>query len=1189
MKSLNPSCPKRTSPGSTIRSLAFLPALIASAAFISAQESASPIADEDEVVNLSPFTVNASEDVGYRATSTMAGTRLSTKLDDVGSAISVLTEEFLEDIGAVDNETALAYALGTEVGGPRGNFTGIDAGNDVDQNNVNEEGAFSNSNSNTRIRGLARADNTRNLFRTDVPWDGYTVNRVDIQRGPNAMLFGLGSPAGVINASTHSAGLNRRAGEVQVRIDQFGSVRTSFDYNLPLVEDQLALRVSALRDRQKFRRDPAFEDDDRIFGALTYAPSFLNGNGKRLEFSANFERGDIESNRPRTIAPYDNFSTFFLPASQGGQDYGTINLGTVEGRTNPNSQSPNTGALFENGPQFAVGVYTADFQNQLNAARSTRNETGGFRNGGMWGANRRVSIPLDRLSIASANPQLLTPEQQLWFDVGNFATRTVQDPKVFDFYNLQFDGPNKREFMDWDSVDFEITNTYFHDKLGFNFAYHQEEVTESRYTWMNSNNNRIYIDLMETFTDIDVESNQVVVSPNPNVGRAYVQHTLGGGSRTTVTDRDAARFTAFGELDFRDYSEGWLGKLLGKHRINYVFEEQSFEHDRRDQRPGGFGPDYYDRVAPGRHFAQFAILANFREYVSDDLRGLSSGDQARLTNVKTDLFAASAGNHSVRFFDTTWIAGDIFGDPWVNPDGGTGTQSQNPENYGGWVTENFNFYNMSAPNVMVDGTDLTTAEYLTNVATATSETLSSNVFVWQGYLWRDSIIGTYGYREDERDAYLLRAPTLFGGTENTSPEVYGFGLEDGETSFDTGSNVNWSVAVHLNRLLGKRDFLPLNVSLYYNEGENTTPGGVSRVNVFGNSIPRQSGATVDKSILLATKDGKYSLRVTDYETSFKNDSFNLGSTVLIQQSLSIPAGMIARMQAGEFNYDNVADPDYLNNTLVPAWLDFANTLETDPRFAGLADHWLENGSLTNWILDDSINGITGTSVSFRGQLTVDTVSRGTEFEFTANPLPNWRIALNASRTKATRDNAPGEAFDTLIGYMNDQIMNTVVGDFPYNEDGTGSIRENRWREYRGVYIPALALNGKTAPEIREWRYNVITNYSFTEGRLDGLSVGGAMRYQDPQILEYSLMRDADGFVVPDLSRPIESPSLTAFDLWVGYRKRLSDKLSWRVQVNLFNAFGENKAIPLNVDPDGTPAAVRVQEGRSWQISNTFEF
>ena len=58
--------------------------------------------DEEEIYELSPFTIAEEEDVGYLATTTLAGTRLNTPLRDVGSAISVLTEELFDDTGATD-------------------------------------------------------------------------------------------------------------------------------------------------------------------------------------------------------------------------------------------------------------------------------------------------------------------------------------------------------------------------------------------------------------------------------------------------------------------------------------------------------------------------------------------------------------------------------------------------------------------------------------------------------------------------------------------------------------------------------------------------------------------------------------------------------------------------------------------------------------------------------------------------------------------------------------------------------------------------------------------------------------------------------------------------------------------------------------------------------------------------------
>src|SRR5690606_13784306 len=125
--------------------------------------------EEDEPVVLSPFVVDSTQDRGYAATSTLAGTRIRTDLADIGSSISVITPEMLQDLGAKNNETILAYALNTEVGGVYGNFSGgVSQGASIRETNL-----FANPNSNTRVRGLSSADNTRNYFITDVPWDGY--------------------------------------------------------------------------------------------------------------------------------------------------------------------------------------------------------------------------------------------------------------------------------------------------------------------------------------------------------------------------------------------------------------------------------------------------------------------------------------------------------------------------------------------------------------------------------------------------------------------------------------------------------------------------------------------------------------------------------------------------------------------------------------------------------------------------------------------------------------------------------------------------------------------------------------------------------------------------------------------------------------------------------------------------------
>ena len=53
-----------------------------------------------EVVQLAPFQVSTDRDVGYVASSSLAGSRLNSPLRDSPASISVMTAEFLADIGA---------------------------------------------------------------------------------------------------------------------------------------------------------------------------------------------------------------------------------------------------------------------------------------------------------------------------------------------------------------------------------------------------------------------------------------------------------------------------------------------------------------------------------------------------------------------------------------------------------------------------------------------------------------------------------------------------------------------------------------------------------------------------------------------------------------------------------------------------------------------------------------------------------------------------------------------------------------------------------------------------------------------------------------------------------------------------------------------------------------------------------
>ena len=224
-------------------------------------------------------------------------------------------------------------------------------------------------------------------------------------------------------------------------------------------------------------------------------------------------------------------------------------------------------------------------------------------------------------------------------------------------------------------------------------------------------------------------------------------------------------------------------------------------------------------------------------------------------------------------------------------------------------------------------------------------------------------------------------------------------------------------------------------------------------------------------------------------------------------------------------------------------------------------------------------------------LTQDTVSKGYEFEFIANPTPNWRISINASKTEASRANIGGEALRKYIAIVEEDLNNTPAGDLRIWWGGAGNETTLRqWNSNVGAEWALLALQeGTPTSEIREWRWNLVTNYSFNEGPLKGFSVGGSYRWEDNIVIGFPPVDDGSGRINYDLDNPYMGPDEDFVDLWLGYQTKLTNEIDWRIQLNIQNLFASENLIPLSTQPDGTPAAVRIPPNRIIRLTSTFTF
>ena len=172
-------------------------------------------------MQLSPFLVSSTGDEGYRAANTLAGTRMNTSLFMTPSAVSVLTAEFLEDVGATRTEDFPRYSVSSD----------YDLGLDNNGNNNQWYDAWA------KIRGFAGATVTRDYFSWALSSDIFNVERVDVNRGPNAVLYGIGATGGVLNTSSKTALLNSRERSASLTFGSWSKKRSELDIAVPLLAE----------------------------------------------------------------------------------------------------------------------------------------------------------------------------------------------------------------------------------------------------------------------------------------------------------------------------------------------------------------------------------------------------------------------------------------------------------------------------------------------------------------------------------------------------------------------------------------------------------------------------------------------------------------------------------------------------------------------------------------------------------------------------------------------------------------------------------------------------------------------------------------------------------------------------------------------------------------------------------------
>ena len=221
-------------------------------------------------VQLQTVEVYGTTDSGYQVRRSSTATRTDTPLIDVPQAITVVTREQVQDQAAQSIGDLVRYVPGVGMA----------------QGEGNREAPVFRGNTST-------SDFFLNGLRDDVQYyrDLYNIERVEILKGPNAMIFGRGGVGGVINRVTRQADW-REVSELGLLTGSHGEARATVDLGRPF-NQQIAGRVTAVVERSESFRDQVTVERRGINPTLSLRP----GENTTVTLGAEYFRDERVADR----------------------------------------------------------------------------------------------------------------------------------------------------------------------------------------------------------------------------------------------------------------------------------------------------------------------------------------------------------------------------------------------------------------------------------------------------------------------------------------------------------------------------------------------------------------------------------------------------------------------------------------------------------------------------------------------------------------------------------------------------------------------------------------------------------------------------------------------------------------------------------------------------------------------------
>ncbi len=444
-----------------------------------------------------------------------------------------------------------------------------------------------------------------------------------------------------------------------------------------------------------------------------------------------------------------------------------------------------------------------------------------------------------------------------------------------------------------------------------------------------------------------------------------------------------------------------------------------------------------------------------------------------------------------------------------------------------------------------------------NAAQGISNAQDTLQFAYQGYFWNNRIVATYGWRQDEASSKTFdvdESAQNSGGGRGVY-DVNGNLLPFAPTGLwpyydDLDLKVQGETQKGITRTKGVVFHATESISLHYNESDTFQPN-IGRFDPYGSEYPGAEGEGKDYGVTFNLLDNRLAIRYNEFET--------LGGP---QRAANTP----------------------FNRWRDPLW-DVENrwrSLVANPTYPGQGEGgFREKGRCCYWVMSDKY-------------------SEGREVVVSANPTDNLNLRFTWTERDATESNI-GAIWDQ---YLNERLavwqqLNVPEGgaNNPRDLDGDGEIGNWNWDTawFNDTNNPAeggdtlkdrhleqtiggsigwaliQSLDGKANEFDRTGRWNFNASYRIREGKLKGVTYGGALRWREAPVVGYGISgspEDPDSVVnLSDIQYGAEEFTTDLFASYRGKANLFGDR-NYKVQFNVRNVFDEDDNVPGIKDING---------------------